>query len=136
MESQTRCAPGRQRPNVACHLCHGMRPESLGRILQQCSAVAGKPLVRHDGLLDLYVTSLQKKGYQVPTTAGVWYPNMVLWRDGTACVVGVQVVADAAVGSLDTAHRWKVTYYHVVPEIRDYVVSLTGNKPIFSSFTI
>ena len=98
-------------------------------------------MARHDGLLDLYVTSLQKKGYQVrhepaiPTTAGVRYPDIVLWTGGTAYVVDVQVVADAAVGNLDTAHRRKVTYYDV-PEIRDYLVSLSGNNPIFSTFII
>ena len=50
-------------------------------------------------------------------------------------MVDFQDVADAAVGNLDTAHRRKVTYYDV-PEIRDYVVSLSGNNPIFSTFTI
>ena len=38
-------------------------------------------------------------------------------------------------GSLDTAHDRKKTYYDV-PEIRDYVVSLSGLNPILSTFTI
>ncbi len=50
-------------------------------------------------------------------------------------VIDVQVVADAAVGSLDDSHRLKVERYNI-PAIRDYVARISGTPPVVSTFTV
>ena len=141
LPTQVRSARGRQRTAVSCDLCYGNRPESLGHILQQCPATAGPRLARHNGLLEKYISCLQQKGYHtrreaaVPTVAGLMYPDIICWKQNESHVIDVQVVADAAAGSLDAAHMRKVAYYNT-PDIRDFVESLTGNPPIISSFTM
>ncbi len=141
LPTQVRSARGRQRDAVNCDLCYGSRPESLGHILQQCPATAGARLARHNGLLVKYLSFLQRAGYQtrrepaVPTVAGVRYPDIVCWKENQAHVIDVQVVADAAAGSLDAAHGRKVQYYNS-PCVRAYVEDLAGSPPIFSSFTM
>ena len=135
-----RSARGRQEPAVHCDLCYGRRVCSLGHILQQCPATAGSRTKRHDGLLDHYVTELQHQGYQVkkepaiPTQAGTRYPDIVCWSEGGSHVIDVQVVADAAAGDLEGAHRLKVEKYSS-PAIRDYVSQLTGHPPVIETFT-
>ncbi|MPC60413.1 Retrovirus-related Pol polyprotein from type-1 retrotransposable element R2 [Portunus trituberculatus] len=112
---------------VGCDLCYGNRHESLGHILQQCLAVAGQCLARHNGILERYITTLQRAGYHtlrepaIPTDAGVQYPDIV--------------VADAAAGNLFDAHMRKVAYYNTL-RMRAFVEDLTGSSPIFSSFTM
>ena len=141
MPTLVRSARGRKRDTVSCDLCYGHRPETLGHILQQCPAVAGARLARHNDLLEKYISSLQKAGYQtrrelaIPTIAGVRYPDIVCWRGNQSHVIDVQVVADATAGSLDDAHARKVAYYNT-PCINAFVQAFTGNPPIFSSFTL
>ncbi len=85
-----------------------------------------------------YLSYLQRARYQtrrepaVPTVAGVLYPDIVYWKENQA---HVQVVADAAAGSLDGAHARKVRH-HDSPCIRAYVEALDGSPPIVSSFTM
>ena len=141
LPTRLRAARGRQQPDILCDLCYGRRVESLGHIQQQCPAVAGPRTSRHNRLLDKYVTVLQHKGYQVkkeqaiPTPAGLRYPDIICWKDDRATVIDVQVVADAAAGSLQNAHQRKVDYYNV-PAVRDFVALLTGSPPVFTTFTI
>ena len=126
---------------VGCDLCYGNRPESLGHILQQCPAVAGQRLARHNGILERYITTLQRAGYRtrrepaIPTEAGVRYSDIVCWKGNQSHMIDVQVVADAAAGDLFDAHMRKVAYYNT-PRIRAFVEDLTGSTPIFLSFTM
>lgn len=141
LATRLRSSRGQPQPEIHCDLCFNRRIESLGHVLQQCPAVAGVRTARHNRLMDTYLTELQHKGYQVlrepaiPTPAGVRYPDIVCWRGDRSMVIDVQVVADAAAGSLDASHRLKVERYNI-PAIRDYVARVAGTPPVVSTFTV
>ena len=142
LHTRLRASRAHQQPeNIMCEKCTGLRPESLGHILQVCPTAQHERVKRHDRLLELYISTLQHHGYQVrrepaiPTVAGLRYPDIVCWRGNMALVVDVQVVADAAAGSLDESHRRKCQYYDC-DDVRGYVTTLTGVPPSFSSFTV
>ena len=80
-------------------------------------ALSSQRLARHNGLLEKYIFCFQEKEYQtrreaaVPTVASVRYFDIICWSQNESHVMDIQVVADAAAGSLDVAHMRKVAYY-------------------------
>ena len=141
LNTRVRAARGRQADDINCDLC-GRRPETLGHIEQRCGVLQDARICRHDRLVSFAQAKLTAAGYQtirepaIPTRAGTRLPDLIVWSSVKgAWVLDAQVVADAAAGDLHQAHLRKVDYYAGNPDVVDYVKSLTGLPPVFSTIT-
>jgi hypothetical protein len=81
--------------------------------------------------MDLLLRSLQRRQYGVlkepyiPTPTEGRKPDLVLWKDGQATIVDVQIVSAASASSLTSLHQMKVRKYSTEPVI-DWVKAQTG----------
>lgn len=116
-------------------------PGTLHHVLQVCPAVQPWRITRHDKIKDEIKNRAVKAGYtvtsepRIPTREGLRKPDLVIWNEGEAIVIDVQVCGDGNVGSLDNFHRMKITKYDK-PCIRARVQEITGKTPTIEAVTI
>ena len=141
VNTRLRAARGRPSASVLCDLGCG-RTESLGHILQMCPSLAPERTRRHDHLLALLTSLLDKRGHTVwreptiRTSAGARKPDLVVGGDGWSVVLDVQVVSDSGAGDcLARAHALKISYYDR-DEISAWVRERSGHSPSYETLTV
>ena len=129
---------GRPENTRLCGLCRV--PASLGHISQVCPAVHGARVKRHDDILRFVAGRCRQNGYTVLEEPRLRFattfrkPDLVLWRDGQAYILDVQVTSDQF--PLVGPHMNKVSKYDH-PEIISQVQALSGCADVeVSSVTI
>ena len=119
-----RSARGRPHTDIRCDCCGN--PESLGHTLQMCPRTHASSIARHNKIVDLVMSGVERIGYgirpepAIPTPAGIRKTDLVLACDGDLTILDVTIVADNA--DLDKAHHNKQVYYDV-PAIRGWAQS-------------
>ena len=116
-----RSARRRPQTDIRCDCCG--KPEALSHILQSCPRTHASCIARHDKIVDLVISSVEKIGYgirrepAIPTPAGIRKPDLVLVRGDNLTILDVTIVADNA--DLENAHHSKQVYYDI-PAIREW----------------
>lgn len=119
-----RSVRGLPHTDIRCDCCGN--PESLGHTLQMCPRTHASRIARHDKIVDLVMSGVERIGYgirrelAIPTPAGIRKPDLVLASDGHLTILDVTIVANYT--DLDKAHHNKQVYYDV-PAIRELAQS-------------
>ena len=117
-----RWARGRPQTDIRCDCCG--RPEALSHILQSCPRTHASRIARHDKIVDLVISCVEKIGNgichepAISTPAGIRKPDLILVRDYDLTILDVTIIADNA--DLEQSHQEKQLYYDV-PAIREWV---------------
>ena len=125
--TKARAAHGRPDKPIACDACRCR--ETLAQILQTCPRTHQPRVNRHDRVNKYLAEVLKRKGFStrlepaIPTRAGIRYPDLVIWKDGTCVVVDTTIVSDHKLP--DDARERKVVYYDQ-PAIRDWCEVVSG----------
>ena len=119
-----RLARGRPHTDIRCDC--SSKPEALSHILQSYPRTHASRIARHDKIVDLVMSSVEKIGYSmcrepaIPTPAGIRKRDLVLVRHYDLTILDVTIVADNT--DLEKAHHDKQVYYDV-PAIREWAQS-------------
>ena len=132
--TRSRAARGRgERSVINCQGHCGAR-ETIGHVLQQCSKTHGARIERHDLIVARLRGRLEDLGYSVtqepviPSGDSYLKPDLIGWldhssargpREGSICVLDVQVVATANILPLRERYLQKVRKY-AIPDVEAF----------------
>ena len=134
LSTAARRARGRPQRSRTCRFCGPGQSETIGHVMQNCPAVHGLRVKRHDRVVKAVRSMLERKGYAVleephiPIEPGdgpaYLKPDIVVHGKGIACVLDVCVCSDQS-DVLEQAYHGKLDKYSR-PEIRQFVSNVSG----------